>query len=131
MQQKSRSKVSVLPLLLFIVIPAVAFIVFRKVGFLFFAVFFNPIAYVVGQLFRVYKIENDTFIIKGLFTKTEIPIEKIRYVETKKTTWYQKLLVGFPETYQIVGYNTYDDIQITPRKELIFSPNTSQLYFKN
>ena len=131
MQQKSRSKIAVLPLVLFVLIPILDFVAFRHYGVFFIAVFITHMFSAISQLFRSYEIKNGIFVINDLFSKKEIPLSQIRMVENKKANIWQKLFAGYPDEYQMLSYNTYDDIAIMPQNQLVYHATTHQFYFKN
>ena len=131
MQQASKSAISFLPLVLFVIVPIFAFVAFKGYGIFVFALFFNPIFNFIGQFFKTYKIQDNLFIINGLFYHKEIPIASIQSVEKKNSSTIQKFWSGFPEVYVELNFNEYDQVKITPAKDLIFNAQNQQLYFKN
>ena len=131
MQQKSKSKISFVPLLLIIGLNLVAFLLLKGKGLFILAIFFTPIFQFINRLFLTYEINDNAFIIKNIFAKVEIPIDTIRYVENKEANPLMRYVFGMPSSYQILGYNTYDDHPVYSRKELIFVADSRHLYFKN
>lgn len=130
MLQKSKSKVSMLPLVIYMMLPILAFLLLKKYGVFLFVVFFNPIFASINQVFTHYRIENNTLVIDKMFQTEKINIDKIRNVKTRRANAIQRIFSGYPQTYQIVEYNTYDDLKIMPKNELVFVPNSRQIYFK-
>lgn len=130
MQQISRSKIFIMPLALFILCAILATLLLRTKGILIFIFVFNPLLQFINQLFTRYQISRNSLIIKELFSKKEYPLESIRYVKEAKANLVQKYVYGYSDYYQIVGYHTYDERPIFPKKDLIFHADSQTLYFK-
>lgn len=131
MQQKSRSDVAWLPLILFVVVPIVGFLVFRQYGIFFLALFFNPVFQAFGQLFKSYEIEGGILKINQIFNSREIAVQDIQLLKKEQAGTWQKLFIGLPGEYYVLVLESGETIVLTPSKELIFNESTRQLYFRN
>lgn len=131
MLHRSRSEIAWLPLLLFVAVPVLAIVLFRQYGIFFVALFFNPVLEAVRQIFRSYRIENGFLHIDGAFGQRAIPINDIHFVQEQHSGIWQKLFLGMPNRYFMLGLHSGENVAITSRKDLIFNPSTQQIYFKH
>lgn len=66
-----------------------------------------------------YYIDDTKIIIKALFEKKEISIEKIKQIEKNQTKNFLSFLIP-AETGLLIHYNKYDEVLISPKINEIF-----------
>ncbi len=73
----------------------------------------------LSMLFTHYEIDPKGILVKELWVKTNIPMDKIQGIKEVTIPVYKQLFNGFPATYSVIKYNSFDEAHIYLPKEVV------------
>ena len=73
----------------------------------------------LSMLFTRYEIGPKGIQITELWVKTNIPMNKILGIKEVNIPVYKQLFNGFPATYSVIKYNSFDEAYIYLPKEVV------------
>jgi hypothetical protein len=73
----------------------------------------------LSMLFTRYEISPKGILIKELWVKTNISVDKIQGINEVTIPAYKQLFNGFPASYSVIKYNRFDEAHIYLPKEVV------------